>query len=84
VKYAQDTALALSKIAEGVETLSGTINNISSEQVSALSLITQGVNNIASLAQSNSAISEEGAAAAEELSSQSETLKAIFVGVELK
>ncbi|MDR0272029.1 MAG: methyl-accepting chemotaxis protein [Clostridiales bacterium] len=84
VKYAQDTAVALSKIAEGVESVSGTINGISSEQTSYLSLITQGVSHIASLAQSNSAISEEGAAAAEELSSQSETLKAILDGVELR
>ena len=58
--------------------VSSIINNIataSNEQTEAISQISHGLGEIAKVTQSNSAVSEETAAASQELSSQAELLK---------
>ncbi len=74
---ATTTAEALETIVQDFNRVSGIISeiaNASAEQASSIAQISIGLGSIAQVVQSNSATSEESAAAAQELSSQSETL----------
>jgi methyl-accepting chemotaxis protein len=76
-KIANETALALNKIVEGVSKaadLVGGIASASNEQAAAIAQINQGIMQVSQVTQTNSATSEESAAASEELSSQAELL----------
>lgn len=75
---ANETAIALNKIVEGVTEVAVLVNNIavaSNEQAAGIEQINQGISQVSQVVQSNSATSEESAAASEELSSQAEMLK---------
>ena len=75
---AKSTAEALGIIVGNVSEVSQVINNVSASSVSqeeAAQTTTQGIIEIANVAQDNSASSEETAAAAEELTSQAEVLR---------
>ncbi|TGE39078.1 HAMP domain-containing protein [Desulfosporosinus fructosivorans] len=77
-KIANDTALALNKIVEGVSKATSLVAQIataSNEQALGLNQVNQGIIQVSSVVQTNSATSEESAAASEELSSQAELLR---------
>ncbi len=80
-KIAQETAEALEKIVEEVESVfdivSG-INHASEEQATAIAQINQSITQVSHVVQENSATSEESAAASEELYSQAENLKELI------
>jgi methyl-accepting chemotaxis protein len=75
---AETTAKALDIIVENANGVMQIINHISSasqEQADAVGHVSVGLGQISSVVQSNSAVSEEAAAAAQELTSQAETLR---------
>lgn len=75
---ADDTAKALSNIAEKVNSMNQTIQQIedaSSAQSVSIAQITQGVDQVSAVIQTNSATAEQSAAASEELSAQANQLK---------
>ena len=75
---ANDTAEALEKIVEGVSNASrlvGEIANASKEQASGIEQVNEAIMQVSQVTQTNSATSEEAAAASEELSSQAQLLK---------
>ncbi|MBR0597413.1 methyl-accepting chemotaxis protein [Sinanaerobacter chloroacetimidivorans] len=77
-QIADETALALNKIVEGVEEAANLVSNIanaSNEQATGISQINKGIEQVAQVVQNNSATAEESAAASEELSGQAELLK---------
>jgi len=77
-KIAEETAVALDKIVEGIESVSDLISEInyaSTEQAAAIEQINQGVLQVSAVVQDNSATAEESAAAGEELSGQAEMQK---------
>ena len=77
-RIAQETAVALNKIVNGVEKVATLVNDIavaSNEQAMGISQINQGIMQVSTVVQTNSATSEEAAAASEELASQAEILK---------
>jgi methyl-accepting chemotaxis protein len=77
---ASGTAQTLTTIVTDIETLTKLINEIaaaSSDQAAFIKQVSDGLTQIASVTQQNSASSEEAAAATEELASQAETLKNI-------
>jgi methyl-accepting chemotaxis protein len=77
-KRANDTAGSLEKIVKNVSDVSEVISRISSaslRQQEAITSVGDGLGQISQVVQSNSATSEESAAAAQELNGQSETLK---------
>ncbi len=74
---AKITADALQKIISGINTVADIINQIyvaTDGQTEGISKITYGINKISEVVQNNVSTSEEAAAAAEELNSQSEVL----------
>lgn len=76
-RIVEDAAGSLTVIVRDVNEVSeiiSSINQSSNEQSESVNQIAQGLSQINEVVQSNSATSEESAAAAEELSSQSETL----------
>ncbi len=76
-EIAKITATSLERIVDDFNQVSGIISEIakaSVEQAGSISQISTGLGSIAQVVQKNSGISEETAAAAEELSSQSDTL----------
>lgn len=78
LKLAEGTAKALSNITEKVQAINetiGQIENASNAQSVAIGQITQGVDQVSTVIQTNSATAEESAAASEELSAQAEQLK---------
>ncbi|MCK8059083.1 MULTISPECIES: methyl-accepting chemotaxis protein [unclassified Fusibacter] len=78
---AGDTASALDKIIKGVyesQKIISSITVLSNQQVQGLQEISQGVNQISDVTQTNSATAEESASSSEELSSQAEMLKAMI------
>lgn len=86
-KIAKETAEALEKIVEGVQTVSnlvGDINSASNEQAAAIAQVNEGISLVSQVVQANSATSEESAAASEELSSQAETLKELIERFKVK
>lgn len=77
-RLADETAQSLLVAVEGAKEVASTIDKISeasSEQASSIAQVTQGVDQISSVVQTNSATAEESAAASEELSGQSQMLK---------
>lgn len=77
-KIAQSTAAALNDIVEDSEKMSGDIKSIaaaSQQQSEAVMKINNGVSVITGVISSNSATAEQSAAAAQEMSGQSEVLK---------
>ncbi|MEW9123428.1 MAG: methyl-accepting chemotaxis protein [Thermotaleaceae bacterium] len=77
-KIANETAIALNSIVEGVAKVAGLVNDIamaSNEQAAGISQINQGIMQVSEVVQMNSATAEEGAAASEELAGQAELLK---------
>jgi methyl-accepting chemotaxis protein len=77
-KIANETALALNQIVEGVARVAALVHEIataSNEQAIGISQVNQGIMQVSSVVQTNSATSEESAAASEELSSQAALLK---------
>lgn len=86
-KIANDTALALNQIVEGIAKAAGLVGDIaiaSNEQASGIAQVNQAINQVAQVVQTNSSTSEESAAASEELSSQAELLKDLVNKYKLK
>lgn len=80
MKIAQDTAQSLDTVVTGVKSVADSIDKISvasNEQATSIMQITQGIDQISSVVQTNSATAEESAAASEELSSQAQMLKSL-------
>lgn len=77
-RIADDTARSLEAVMTGVQEVSDTIELISTatrEQSESIRQVTQGIDQISSVVQTNSATAEESAAASEELSGQSQLLR---------
>ncbi len=77
-KIAEHTADALSEVVENIQSMVGSIDQISAvsnEQSEAVSQVNEGINQISSVVQSNSATAEESAAASQELSAEASNLK---------
>ena len=86
-KIADKTAGALSNIVAGVEKaaeLAAQIAVASNEQVTGITQINSSIDQMMRVVQTNSATSEETAAASEELSSQAEMLRSMVAQFELK
>lgn len=86
-RMADDTAKALSEAVDRAKEVVETIDRISlasNEQASSIAQITQGVDQISSVVQTNSATAEESAAASEELSGQAQILKDLVGRFKLK
>ena len=82
-----DTAKSLLDAVKDVNEMTGIIGQISqasSDQAYSISQITIGMNQISDVVQTNSATAEESAAASEELSSQSQLMKALVGRFKLK
>jgi len=78
VTIARTTADSLSTIVQSASEVLEIVNNIavsSKEQAEAIAEVSLGLDRIAAVVESNSAVSEETAAAAQELNSQAEILK---------
>ena len=60
------------------------VTNLSEEQALSIAEINGGIDQIADVIQSNSAIAQESAAASEELSAQAETLEVMISKFKLK
>ncbi len=77
-KIADSTAQSLVKVVDEVRSASGKVDKIADaaeEQAGAIEQVTLGINQISSVVQTNSATSEESAAASQELSEQADMLK---------
>ena len=77
-EIADNTAHSMETVVIGVQEAAVSINRISqasNEQAIAINQINQGIDQIASVVQNNSATAEESAASSEELSSQAQLLK---------
>ena len=86
-KIADETAGALQNIVSGVDKAADLVAQIavaSSEQVIGINQINNSIDQMMRVVQTNSATSEETAAASEELSSQSEMLREMVAGFQLK
>ncbi|OPZ91285.1 MAG: Methyl-accepting chemotaxis protein I [Firmicutes bacterium ADurb.Bin419] len=84
---ANETALALNQIVEGITeaaTLVGDIASASNEQASGVAQVNQGISQVSEVVQTNSATSEESASASEELAGQAELLKELVGRFKLK
>ncbi|ADQ05057.1 methyl-accepting chemotaxis sensory transducer [Caldicellulosiruptor owensensis OL] len=77
---AKQTYSSLDRITKNIDKMAMIMNDImysSKEQSEAIAQITEGINQVANVVQSNSANSQETAAASEELFSQADVLKAL-------
>ncbi|MDK2807806.1 MAG: methyl-accepting chemotaxis protein, partial [Clostridiales bacterium] len=77
-KIANETAVALNKIVEGIASAASLIGDIataSNEQATGIAQVNQGILQVSTVVQTNSATSEESAAASEELASQAVLLE---------
>lgn len=77
-EIAKHTADALSDVVVNIESMVGSIDQISAvsnEQSDAVMQVNEGINQISTVVQSNSATAEESAAASEELSAEAANLK---------
>ncbi|MFD2611374.1 methyl-accepting chemotaxis protein [Paenibacillus gansuensis] len=86
-KIANETAVALDNIVNGVGRaagLVGTIAGASNEQALGITQVNLGISQVSDVIQANSATSEQCAAASEELSGQSEQLKIMLTRFKLK
>lgn len=81
VRLAQETAADLGSVVDGANSTTEIIefiDNASNEQANLLGQITVAVNAISSIVQTNSATSQESAAASEEVSGQAQLLKSLI------
>lgn len=86
-KLANQTAESLEKIVTGITEISQHINDIAraaSEQDLSVKQVNVGIGQIAEVTQKNTATSQETAASAEELSSQSDVFRAMVEGFNLR
>lgn len=86
-KIAKDTAEALNEIVGGIEKVANLVSDIavaSNEQATGIGQINQGIMQVSEVVQTNSATSEESAAASEELSGQAALLKEMVGKFRLK
>ena len=86
-KIVDDTAESLQKIINTTSRTTVLVDEIakaSEEEASAITQVTLGVDQISEVVQTNSATSEESAAASEELSGQAQMLKSLIENFELK
>ncbi len=86
-EIAGETANSLSKVVEEVRTAAATVDKIADaaeEQAGAVEQVTVGVDQISSVVQTNSATSEQSAAASAELSNQAEVLKGLVAKFKLR
>lgn len=86
-RIADETAQSLLSAVEGAKIVTETIDKISlasNEQASSIAQVTQGVDQISSVVQTNSATAEESAAASEELSGQAQMLKDLISRFKLR
>ena len=84
---AQETARKLEQTVEKSEEAAALVSHITtetSEQATAVAQVTQGIDQISSVVQTNSATAEESAAASEELSGQASMLKNLVSKFELQ
>lgn len=87
VKIAGATAESLLKVVDSANTVATTVEQISdaaSAQAASIAQVTQGIDQISSVVQTNSATAEESAAASEELSGQAQVLKDLVSQFKLK
>lgn len=80
-RIANDTAAALTKIVQGAQNVSDIMSKIeesSKDQAIAISMVNEGIGAISQVTLDYSAMAEESAAASEELSGQSNTLKSMI------
>ncbi|MEG0369390.1 MAG: methyl-accepting chemotaxis protein [Hungatella sp.] len=83
---ADDTAKNMGAVVSGAQSITeliGKISIASNEQADSSAQITRGIDQIASVVQTNSATAEESAAASEELSGQAQVLKNLVEGFRL-
>lgn len=86
-KIADETAASLLRVVEGAGEVTTQVSQIaqsSSAQAGSVAQVTQGIDQISSVVQMNSATAEESAAANEELSGQSQMLKNLVSRFHLK
>ncbi len=87
VHIAEETAASLTEIVSGINESSSLVMEIaraSEEQSQNISSINAGIDQVAQVVQQNSATAEESAAASQEMSGQSETLKELISHFRLK
>lgn len=80
-KIADDTAKSLTAVVEGTQSVMSSIDEISRasmDQANSVAQVTQGIDQISSVVQTNSATAEESAAASEELSGQAQIMKTLI------
>lgn len=86
-KIANETAEMLSKILDGISRTTDIVKQIasaSSAQATAIAQIDQGITQVSTVVQTNSATAEESAASSEELSGQAEALMQLVSRFQLK
>lgn len=86
-EIAGETASSLSRVVDEVRTAASTVDKIADaaeEQAGAVEQVTVGVDQISSVVQTNSATSEQSAAASAELSNQAEVLKGLVAKFKLR
>ncbi|HEX2927039.1 MAG TPA: methyl-accepting chemotaxis protein [Ruminiclostridium sp.] len=86
-QIANETASALDQIVDGIAKAADLIGEIamaSTEQASGISQINQAIAEVAEVVQTNSATSEESAAASEELSGQAQLMKELVNNFKIK
>jgi methyl-accepting chemotaxis protein len=86
-KIADQTEASLKEILHEIEQVTdlvGSIAQASNDQATDIAQINQGVEQVSTVVQTNSATAEESAAASEELSGQAEMLKQMVDGFKLK
>lgn len=87
VKIATETARSLAEVVEGaqeVTTLITKISQVSSDQANSICQINRGVEQISSVVQTNSATSEQSAAASETLNGQANRMRRMMARFKLK
>lgn len=87
IQVVTETAETLNFVVEGTHSVSKLVANITEDaqrEASALTQVTQGIDQISSVVQTTSATSEESAAASEELSSQANLIKNLMGSFKLR